>query len=108
MNVQPSGELLGRVALITGARSGIGQATALRMAEEGASIIVCGLSPDAVQQTMDLLGAMGHHLTVISNISDESSIDGLVSRPLEWGGHIDIEVNSRDQRGGDARPRTVH
>lgn len=94
MNVKPTGELLGRVALITGAGSGIGQATALRMAAEGARIVVCDLIPDAVQHTKELLGATGNHLAIIGNISDESSVDDLVSRSLEWGGHIDIVVNS--------------
>jgi NAD(P)-dependent dehydrogenase (short-subunit alcohol dehydrogenase family) len=94
MNGKPERELVGRVALITGAGSGIGQATALRMADEGARIVVCDLSPDAVQHTMGLLGAAGNHLAIIGNISDETSVDDLVARSLEWGGQIDIVVNS--------------
>ena len=94
MNLTPSGELLGRVALITGAGSGIGQATALRMAAEGASIIVCDLSADAVGLTMDRFGAKGKHLGLCGNVSEESSIDDIVARALEWGGQIDILVNS--------------
>jgi 3-oxoacyl-[acyl-carrier protein] reductase len=43
-----------KVAIITGAGRGIGQATAVKFAQEGAKVVVCDLTPEAIEETVPL------------------------------------------------------
>ncbi len=54
-----SGRVAGRVAIVTGAGSGIGQASAVRLAEEGATVICADINEDAAKATADSIGATG-------------------------------------------------
>ena len=54
---QAKGALAGKVALITGAGSGIGRASALMFANEGASVVVADINADAGHQTVNLITA---------------------------------------------------
>ena len=90
------GKLPGRVALITGADSGIGRATALAFAREGASVLVSYLNEDQdAQETKRLVEEAGQKAVLVAgDISDEGHCQQLVQRAVQEFGHIDILVNN--------------
>ena len=81
----------GKVAIITGAASGIGYATAKLFAEKGATVCMCDLFGDKVAEAAkEIAGAKGYAV----NIADTASVEALVQAILADHGHIDILVNS--------------
>lgn len=83
-----------KVALITGASRGIGKATALKFAKEGAKVVVCDLD-DAVADTVAeirLQGGSAIGFTV--DVTNPQSIEAMVSGALTTYGRIDILVNN--------------
>ncbi len=91
----PVGSLAGRVALITGAGSGLGRATAITMASRGARIVACDLSAAGLEATLALLPGSGH-LPVTGDIARQNEVDAVVAAALADAGTsgIDILVNS--------------
>jgi rhamnulose-1-phosphate aldolase/alcohol dehydrogenase len=93
----PRGELAGRVALITGAASGIGRATARLLAARGAHVVVADLNLDGAQEVADeLLATYGlrRALAVPVDVTDEDAVVEMTRRTvLEYGG-LDILVAS--------------
>jgi 3-oxoacyl-[acyl-carrier protein] reductase len=84
-----------RVALITGAAAGIGQATARKFASEGATLILCDRSADAVQREAQSLAAEGHAAAAYTlDVTDRTGIDAVVQDVKERFGRIDILVNN--------------
>jgi NAD(P)-dependent dehydrogenase (short-subunit alcohol dehydrogenase family) len=83
----------GRVALVTGAASGIGQVVALGLAERGATVIVAGHGD--LTATMDLIAqAGGTAIAAALDISDPASIEALRARVADEHGRLDILVNN--------------
>jgi NAD(P)-dependent dehydrogenase (short-subunit alcohol dehydrogenase family) len=91
-----SSELTGRTALITGSTSGIGRATALRLASLGAHVIVTGRNAQRGEETVDAIREAGGKADFITaDLNDESSLAGLVAEAVaSGGGHVDILVNN--------------
>ncbi|HET8596858.1 MAG TPA: 3-oxoacyl-ACP reductase FabG [Castellaniella sp.] len=88
-------KLQGKVALITGAGRGIGAATALRFAQEGATIVACDIHEDAVRQTVHDCQAAGvPALGAGADVADRCAVDGVVRTVLDQFGRIDILVNN--------------
>jgi NAD(P)-dependent dehydrogenase (short-subunit alcohol dehydrogenase family) len=83
------------VALITGAGSGLGRATAITMASRGARIVACDLSAAGLEATLALLPGSGH-LPVTGDIARQNEVDAVVAAALADAGTsgIDILVNS--------------
>jgi 3-oxoacyl-[acyl-carrier protein] reductase len=81
-----------RVVLVTGGAAGIGRATALRFAQEGASVVICDLNESAGQETLGQLGdgAAFHKVNVASRDEVQHWIDAVVARY----GRIDVLVNN--------------
>jgi NAD(P)-dependent dehydrogenase (short-subunit alcohol dehydrogenase family) len=85
-----------RVALITGADSGIGRAVAIAFAREGADVLVSYLNEDEdAQETVRLVTATGRRaVAVAGDIGDEAHCQALVDRALREFGRMDILVNN--------------
>src|SRR6201987_2477326 len=83
----------GRVALVTGAASGIGQAVAVGLAERGATVIVAGHGD--LTATTELIAPTGNTAVAAQvDVSDPSSIDALHDQAANEHGHVDILVNN--------------
>jgi short-subunit dehydrogenase len=96
--------LAGRVALITGASGGIGQATARELARQGASVVLAARRTDLLDALASELDAIGvEALAVPTDLTDSSQIEPLVERALERFGKIDILVNN----AGIGTPRSL-
>lgn len=85
-----------KVAIITGAGRGIGRATALRFAEEGARVVVADIDLDEAQSVADEIEAKdGKALAVKVNVTDRASINAMVQTVLDhFGGRIDVLINN--------------
>ena len=80
-------KLEGKVAVVTGAASGIGRALARRFAAEGAAGVVCADRQAAgVEAVADEIGG----IAVVADVSSESAVGGLVSRAEERFGRVDV------------------
>jgi 3-oxoacyl-[acyl-carrier protein] reductase len=89
--------LQGRVALITGAARGIGRATALRFAREGAAVVVnYKANADAARETVRLIGEAGSRATAVqADVSVPDEAERLVKQAVDFGGgKLDILVNN--------------
>jgi NAD(P)-dependent dehydrogenase (short-subunit alcohol dehydrogenase family) len=87
--------LQGKVALITGAGSGIGAATARRMAAEGAAIAVTGLPVDGIESVAAELNAAGHAaLALPADVSHAGSVAAAVAQTVTHFGRLDVTVAS--------------
>lgn len=91
-----SGKLAGRVAIITGADSGIGRAVAIVFAREGADIVLAYLSEDEdADSTAELIRQAGRQVAVMpGDITDESHCQELVDAAVSQFGRLDILVNN--------------
>jgi NAD(P)-dependent dehydrogenase (short-subunit alcohol dehydrogenase family) len=97
-----AGRLAGKVAVITGAGSGIGRACALRFAEEGARICAADLDLSAAAETARLVEKAGQTaLAVQVDTTDEAANDSMVARCVEALGAVDVLVAA----AGVASPR---
>ncbi len=84
-----------KVAIITGAAQGIGLATALKFAREGARVVVCDVKPDAVDAAVTQCKAAGARaLGFVVDVTQRAMIDDMVSAVLETWGRVDVLVNN--------------
>jgi NAD(P)-dependent dehydrogenase (short-subunit alcohol dehydrogenase family) len=87
--------LKGRVALVTGAGSGIGQETALRFAQEGAVVVAADLRPDTARETADLIRGDGGAATGLDmDVTDAASVRAGVDAIVAEHGGLDTVVNN--------------
>ena len=85
-------KLTDTVAIITGASSGIGEATAKRLAEEGAKVVLAGRSDEKLQRVAEHLNE-GDYLITPTNVMYRDDVDALVENAIAKFGKIDIFVN---------------
>jgi len=91
----PDFSLTGRVALVTGAKRGIGRTIALTFAEAGADVVVCGRTLSDLEKVAEEISALGRRsLAVKTNVSVKSEVDALVDSVVKEFGTIDILVNN--------------
>ncbi|MSP50407.1 MAG: SDR family oxidoreductase [Alphaproteobacteria bacterium] len=95
MTVEPSLSRLGldgRVAIVTGAASGIGKAAAEILAASGARVVACDIDADGVRATVAGFTGSGHRAEAI-DIADIAACDALVQRTAKREGRLDILLN---------------
>lgn len=97
------GTLEGKVALVTGGASGIGRATALTSAREGAKLIIADMNTDGGQQTVHMITENGGEATFMQvDVSSATEVEAMVAKAVEIYGRLDCAHNNA---GIGARPR---
>ncbi len=99
-----SSRLLGRVAIVTGAAGGIGAATALAMAAEGARVVVADVK-DGTDTVASVEGLGGSALFVSCDVADADQVSAMVDAAVERFGAVDVLVNDAGISGGSS---TLH
>ncbi len=85
----------GKTAIVTGAATGIGAATAALLAARGARVLAAGLQPDALRETVAAIEADGGEaLAIEADVSDPEQIEAVAARAQEAFGGADILVNN--------------
>ena len=98
------GRLQDKVAIVTGASSGIGRAIALRYSEEGAQVVCADITEKARAEgpaeegsinTHDLITKQGGKATYVKvDVTVPEQVENVVKKAVEWGGRLDIMVNN--------------
>lgn len=92
----------GKVALVTGAGQGIGRATALRFAREGADVAIVDINPETAAQVTQEVTALGRKaLTVVADVTAVADCEGMVRETVQTLGQLDIVFGNAGVSGGD-------
>jgi 3-oxoacyl-[acyl-carrier protein] reductase len=88
--------LKGKVAIVTGASRGIGRATALALATEGAQVVVnyASSSASADQVVAEIVGMGGDAIALAADVSKSDEVDALFAATMEKWGRVDVLVNN--------------
>lgn len=90
----------GKVALVTGGTSGIGQATAVAFAKLGATVVVAGLSEENGQETVRMIQEAGADgLFVKADLTKAAEVEALVNKTVETYGRLDCAFNNAAVEG---------
>ena len=88
-------KLQGKVAVVTGGLRGIGHAIAVALAQEGADLLIAGLSMDRAAQTEQEIKALGRRCMVVqADVADEEMVKDMIARTVQHFGSLDILVNN--------------
>jgi NAD(P)-dependent dehydrogenase (short-subunit alcohol dehydrogenase family) len=97
-----NGRLEGKVAIVTGGANGIGRATALRFAREGARVAIADLDEAGSEQTLGELRALTDHaLGVRCDVGDEASVEAMLAQVEQAWGPINVLFNNAGIEDGD-------
>lgn len=90
-----SAKLDGKVAIVTGASSGIGEATAVALAAEGAQVVLAARRGDRLEKlTQQIKTSGGQALPITTDITDEAQVRQMVNQAKTQLGRVDILVNN--------------
>src|SRR5919108_3954483 len=96
-----AGRVDGKVALITGGASGIGRATALTFAREGAKLVIADMNAEGGQQTVHMITENGGEaIFVKTDVSQAVEVQALISTAVETYGRLDCAHNNAGIAGG--------
>jgi NAD(P)-dependent dehydrogenase (short-subunit alcohol dehydrogenase family) len=88
-------DLKGKVAIVTGARRGMGRTHALKLAEQGCKVVVSDISEEDCQKVVDEIKEKGGEaIAVKCDVTKKEEIDEMIKRTIEEFGKIDILVNN--------------
>jgi NAD(P)-dependent dehydrogenase (short-subunit alcohol dehydrogenase family) len=89
------GRVQDKVCIVTGAGSGIGKATAIRLAEEGGKIVCTDLNAESAQATaQEILETHGQAMAISVNVASVDQVNTCVTKVLETWGRIDVLINN--------------
>lgn len=89
------GRLHGKVAFVTGAGTGIGAATAIRFAEEDATVVICGRRKEPLDAVVAQITAAGGRAEAVqADVSDEAGFTAAIETAAQRHGRLDILVNN--------------
>ncbi len=89
------GMFTGKVAIVTGASSGIGRAAALRYAQEGASVIVSDVAKEGGEETVAMIQRAGGEAAFVkADVSDAGDCESLVKKTVDKYGRLDFACNN--------------
>jgi NAD(P)-dependent dehydrogenase (short-subunit alcohol dehydrogenase family) len=95
----------GKVVLVTGASSGIGEATARRIGEAGGTVLLVARTRERLDELRaDIADRGGHAYVLPCDLSDMDDVDRVAARALERHGHVDVLVNN----AGKSIRRSIH
>ena len=95
MNILKRFELVGKVAIITGASKGIGKAIAYALGQAGAKVVVSSRKQGAVDKIAEEFSTQGiQAIGIAAHVGDNAQLDNLVNKTIEAFGGIDIIVNN--------------
>ena len=95
MTINQYKRMTDKVAFITGAADGIGKATVLAFAREGANIILVGLDEIRLEETVNLIEKIGQHvLAITANVRNSKQIKNTVDRAVATFDHINLAFNN--------------
>jgi NAD(P)-dependent dehydrogenase (short-subunit alcohol dehydrogenase family) len=90
-----SGEFEGKVALVTGGGSGIGEAVAKQLAAEGASVVVADISQDSAQRVVDAITAAGGKAVIfVGDAASPDDVKASVELAVKTFGKLDVACNN--------------
>ncbi len=96
-------EFEGKVALVTGASSGIGRATALAFARRGANVVVADINEPGAMETIKMIGVLGGDaLFVRTDVSKPQQVEAMVAKALQAFGRLDYACNNAGIEGVSA------
>lgn len=85
----------GKVAFVSGGGSGIGAATAIRLAQEGATVVICGRRQAPLDEVVAQIRAAGGQAeAVLADVGDESQYVGAIEAAAQRHGQLDVLVNN--------------
>ncbi len=86
--------LKNKIAIVTGASSGIGRAIAVVLSREGAKVVIAGLNSSLLKETAELIAIQGGETLIrISDVCDALACQNLVKSTLEYFGRLDVACN---------------
>ena len=95
MEIERQGRYAGKVAFVTGAANGIGRATALAFAREGARVVLADISESGNEETAQMLRALGAEtLAVKCDVTRSADVKGALDKTIEAFGRLDAAFNN--------------
>ena len=89
------GMMTNQVALVTGAGTGLGRATAIRLAEKGATVVLTGRRKEKLMEVEQIIGQSGGHAIVLpADVTNSEEVNGLREQLMSQAGRVDVLINN--------------